>query len=224
MSWKWSPLRQGRAAQSPTWSSFGPEIAQRRCTNHHRPRSSYILRDGCGRVRPSRGYAALVPVDFEAEGLLDDLHDPCERAERIALLHHLLQRGVPLEDLRRAAAEGRLVLLAVERALDATGEAVWAPTDVAAQTASRSPPHSCCRWRARSRRMPSSSTCAHSSAARRSPRRSSAPGTQATFTRSPSSLPTLSASPRSDKAPARSGSATSPSASRPSPLPSRIPR
>ena len=75
-----------------------------------------------------------MPVDFEAEGLLDDLHDPCERAERIALLHHLLQRGVPLEDLRRAAAEGRLVLLAVERALDATGEAVWAPTDVAAQT------------------------------------------------------------------------------------------
>jgi hypothetical protein len=86
-----------------------------------------------GGVRPSPSYAALMPVDFEAEGLLDDLHDPCERAERIALLHHLLYRGVPLEDLRRAAAEGRLVLLAVERALDATGEA-YAPTDVAAQT------------------------------------------------------------------------------------------
>src|SRR5512140_3448449 len=70
-----------------------------------------------------------MPVDFEAE----DLHDPRERAERIALLQHLLHRGVPLEDLRRAAAEGRLVLLAVERALDATGEA-YTPTDVAART------------------------------------------------------------------------------------------
>ncbi len=74
-----------------------------------------------------------MPVDFKAEGLLEDLHDPRERAERVALLEHLLQRGVPLEDLRRAAAEGRLVLLAVERALDATGEA-YAPTDVAART------------------------------------------------------------------------------------------
>ncbi len=72
-------------------------------------------------------------ADFEAEGLLEDLHDPRERAERTALLHHLLHRGVPLEDLRRAAAEGRLVLLAVERALDATGEA-YSPTDVAART------------------------------------------------------------------------------------------
>jgi hypothetical protein len=42
-----------------------------------------------------------MPVDFEAEGLLDYLHDRRERAERIALLHHLLQLGVPLEDLRR---------------------------------------------------------------------------------------------------------------------------
>ena len=64
-----------------------------------------------------------MPVDFEAEGLLEDLHDPHERAERAALFQHLLRRGVPLGDLRGAAAEGRLVLLAVERALDATGEA-----------------------------------------------------------------------------------------------------
>jgi hypothetical protein len=86
-----------------------------------------------GGMRSSRGYAAVMPVDFEAAGLLDDLPDPCECAERIALLRYLLQRGVPLEDLRRAAAEGRLVLLAVGGALDATGEA-YAPKDVAART------------------------------------------------------------------------------------------
>jgi len=74
-----------------------------------------------------------MPVDFDAEGLLDDLHDPRERAERLTLLDHLLQRGVPLDELRRATAEGRLVLLAVERALDATGE-TYAPADVAART------------------------------------------------------------------------------------------
>ncbi len=72
-------------------------------------------------------------VDFEAEGLLGDLQDPGERAERLALLDHLLRRGVPLDDLRTAAAEGRLVMLAVERALDATGEG-YTPTDVAERT------------------------------------------------------------------------------------------
>ncbi len=74
-----------------------------------------------------------MPVDFQAAGLLDDLRDPRERAERIALLHHLLHRGVPLEDLRRAAADGRLVVLAVERALDAT-DAGYTPADVARRT------------------------------------------------------------------------------------------
>ena len=74
-----------------------------------------------------------MPVDFEAEGLLDDLQDPRERAERLALLDHLLDRGVPLDDLRRAAAQGRLVMLAVERALDATGGG-YTPADVADRT------------------------------------------------------------------------------------------
>ena len=74
-----------------------------------------------------------MPIDFEAEGLLDDLQDPRERAERIALVDHLLHRGVPLEDLRGAAAEGRLVMLAVERALDTTGGG-YTPADVADRT------------------------------------------------------------------------------------------
>ena len=51
-----------------------------------------------GRVRVSHDHAALMPIDFGAEGLLEDLHDPRERAERIALLQHLLHRGAPLEE------------------------------------------------------------------------------------------------------------------------------
>ncbi len=74
-----------------------------------------------------------MPIDFAEEGLLDGLQDPRERAERIDLLRHLLHRGVPLDDLRRAAEQGRLVILAVERALDATGEG-YTPADVAARS------------------------------------------------------------------------------------------
>lgn len=72
-------------------------------------------------------------VDFEAEGLLDDLEDASERAERLALLEHLLDLDVSLDEIRRAAATGRLVMLAVECALDATGAAL-APAEVAAET------------------------------------------------------------------------------------------
>jgi Adenylate cyclase regulatory domain len=72
-----------------------------------------------------------MPIDFEAEGLLDDLEDPHDRAERVTLLQHLLRRGVPPGDLRSAATDGRLVMLAVERALDATGEE-YTLADVAA--------------------------------------------------------------------------------------------
>lgn len=69
-------------------------------------------------------------IDFEAEGLLGDLQDPRDRAERLTLLAHLSRRGVALDDLRTASAEGRLVMLAVERALNATGEGCT-PLDVA---------------------------------------------------------------------------------------------
>ena len=61
-------------------------------------------------------------VDFESEGLLEGLVDPRERDQRTALLEHLLHRGVSLDELRRAAASGRLVMLAVECALDEGGE------------------------------------------------------------------------------------------------------
>lgn len=55
-------------------------------------------------------------MDFAAAGLLDGLEGD-ERAARIRLLQSLADDGCGLEDLRRAAAEDRLALLPVERAL-----------------------------------------------------------------------------------------------------------
>jgi adenylate cyclase len=56
-------------------------------------------------------------MDFAAEGLLDDIDGETARAERLALLAQLRADGVGLEELKRAAAEQRLPLLQVERAL-----------------------------------------------------------------------------------------------------------
>jgi adenylate cyclase len=55
-------------------------------------------------------------MNFESAGLLDGL-DGEERAARLALLERLASDGVGLEELKRAVAEDRLVLLPVERAL-----------------------------------------------------------------------------------------------------------
>ena len=55
-------------------------------------------------------------IDFEAEGMLEGLEGEAREA-RLALLKELSDDGVPIEDLREAAAAGRLVLLPVERAL-----------------------------------------------------------------------------------------------------------
>lgn len=70
-------------------------------------------------------------TDFAAEGLLEGLEDERARAERIALLEELLAEGVPLEELKRAVAEDRLVFLRVERGL---GRERYTPGDVAAIT------------------------------------------------------------------------------------------
>jgi adenylate cyclase len=59
----------------------------------------------------------MAGIDFEAEGLLGDLTGKAREA-RLALLRELADQGVPLEELRRAAEENRLVLLPVERAFD----------------------------------------------------------------------------------------------------------
>ena len=55
--------------------------------------------------------------DWDAEGLLDGLEDERDRAARRELLDLLHADGFPLDELRRAAHEDRLVLLPVERVL-----------------------------------------------------------------------------------------------------------
>jgi adenylate cyclase len=67
-------------------------------------------------------------MDFAAEGLLDGVDDVTARADRSALLEELLADGVPLEELKAATAEDRLVFLRVERTL---GTARYTPREVA---------------------------------------------------------------------------------------------
>jgi adenylate cyclase len=61
-------------------------------------------------------------VDFAAEGLLDGLTGRA-REERLELLKLLYADGVPLDELRRAVADGRLLLLPAERLVG--GESVY---------------------------------------------------------------------------------------------------
>jgi adenylate cyclase len=56
-------------------------------------------------------------VDWEAEGLLDELPDDRAREARRALLDELHAEGVPVEELKQAVKEQRLALLPVERLL-----------------------------------------------------------------------------------------------------------
>ena len=68
-------------------------------------------------------------IDFEAEGLLDELEGEAREA-RLALLEELAADGVSLEELREAVAAGRLTLLPVERALAGDGRR-YTPREVA---------------------------------------------------------------------------------------------
>lgn len=61
-------------------------------------------------------------IDFESEGLLDDVKDDEAREARLTLLKRLADDGVELDELRQATEEGRLVLLPVERVLAGEGE------------------------------------------------------------------------------------------------------
>jgi adenylate cyclase len=61
-----------------------------------------------------------VAVDWGAEGLLEDLEGE-ERDARLKLLEALHDGGIDLDEIKRAAAEGRLVLLPVERAIERDG-------------------------------------------------------------------------------------------------------
>jgi adenylate cyclase len=68
-------------------------------------------------------------IDFEAEGLLDEL-DGEAREARQALLERLSSEGVSLEELREAVAAGRLTLLPVERAIAGDGPR-YTPREIA---------------------------------------------------------------------------------------------
>jgi adenylate cyclase len=62
-----------------------------------------------------------VAINFKAEGLLEGVEGDDARAARVELLELLAGQGVPMEELKRATAEDRLVLLPVERVLDGGG-------------------------------------------------------------------------------------------------------
>jgi adenylate cyclase len=68
-------------------------------------------------------------IDFEAEGLLDGLEGDAREA-RIALLEDLSESGIPLEELKRAVEENRLVLLPVEQVFH-SGDERYSPADLA---------------------------------------------------------------------------------------------
>jgi adenylate cyclase len=74
--------------------------------------------------------AAPADIDFEAEGLLDDLEGEAREA-RLGLLERLAGEGVSLQELRDAVAAGRLTLLPVERTLAGDGPR-YTPREVAA--------------------------------------------------------------------------------------------
>jgi adenylate cyclase len=63
----------------------------------------------------------MAGIDFEAEGLLGDLEGDARKA-RLALLEDLSESGIPLEEIKRAVEENRLVLLLVERVFDSGKE------------------------------------------------------------------------------------------------------
>jgi adenylate cyclase len=60
-------------------------------------------------------------IDFEAEGLLEGLEADARQA-RLDLLQDLSDDGIPLDELKRAVEENRLVLLPVERIFDSGDE------------------------------------------------------------------------------------------------------
>src|SRR5436190_2172635 len=86
------------------------------------PGMELILRSVARRAARAPGWKnRRVAIDFEAEGLLKGARGRAREARR-ELLAELAEDGVPLEELRRAVEEDRLVLLPVERLLSGGGE------------------------------------------------------------------------------------------------------
>jgi adenylate cyclase len=71
-------------------------------------------------------------MDWEAEGLLDGIDDAQAREARRSLLDVLHGDGVPVEELRRAVAEDRLVILPVEHVL--TSETRYTAREIAEES------------------------------------------------------------------------------------------
>jgi adenylate cyclase len=61
-------------------------------------------------------------IDFEKEGLLDDVEGDDAREARRELLEKLEEDGVELDELKQATEEGRLVLMPVEQVLAGEGK------------------------------------------------------------------------------------------------------
>ena len=92
-----------------------------------------LLRPAHRRRRPALpGGSVCAAVDWEAEGLLDELPDERARKARRDLLDELRADGVPVEELKRAAEEQRLALLPVERLLGADQR--YSQQDIAEQS------------------------------------------------------------------------------------------
>lgn len=86
-----------------------------------------------------------MPIDFEAEGLLEGLPEDA-RKDRAELLRALEAKGVGLAEMRRAIAEDRLALLPVELAL--TGDGMRYTRAELAAEAGVSPEFLARQWRA----------------------------------------------------------------------------
>lgn len=71
---------------------------------------------GPGRLLPYSACVSEEGIDFEREGLLDDLSG-VQRQERLALLRSLAAEGVPLSELRRHTQEGTILFLPAERVI-----------------------------------------------------------------------------------------------------------
>ena len=69
-------------------------------------------------------------TDWEAEGLLEGVESDEARAGRVKLLDRLSEDGFGVEELRKAAREGRLPLLPVERLLEGEGPR-YSPAEIA---------------------------------------------------------------------------------------------
>lgn len=95
-------------------------------------------------------------IDYEAEGLLEGLDGPAREA-RLRLLSELAADGVGLEELRDAAAEGRLALLPVERVLGGEGRYT---ADQVAQRAGLEPEFLRRQWRANGLAVPADDVAA----------------------------------------------------------------